>query len=74
MKKIAAIVMIVLLAGCTSATEHGQCVGMFDEKDPKLTYKLSGWNAFMAVIGSSLFFVPTIIVVANETFCPVGKK
>lgn len=74
MKKIAMILMLALLAGCTSSTEFGMCVGAFDEKDPKLTYKLSGWNAFLAVIGTSIFFVPTILVIANETFCPVGRK
>jgi hypothetical protein len=74
MKKTALIVIVVLLAGCTSNTEYGTCIGAFDEKDPKLTYKLSGWNAFMAVLGTSLLFIPTIMVVANNTFCPVAKK
>lgn len=75
MKKAIAITLLAAtLVGCTSSTEFGSCIGLFDDKDPKLTYKLSGWNAFLAVIGTSLFFVPTIIVVANETFCPVGRK
>lgn len=75
MKKIIAILLLAsVLSGCTSSTEFGECVGLFDEKNPKLTYKLSGWNAFVAVIGSGLMFIPTIMVVANETFCPVGKR
>jgi len=64
---------MLAVAGCTSKTEFGDCIGAFDDKDPTLTYKMSANNLFWAVIGSSLI-VPPILVVVNETFCPVGIK
>lgn len=78
MKKILATLAIVAalagVAGCTSSTEHGQCIGAFDDKDPALVYKLSGWNLFMGAIFFEVFFIPPIIVLVDETFCPVAKK
>lgn len=73
-RTIAAVLLLAVLSACTSATEYGPCVGLFDDKDVKLTYKLSGWNLFMAVIGTSFLFIPTIIVAKDETFCPSGRK
>lgn len=64
---------LATLAGCTSHTEFGPCVGAFDEKDPKLVYKISGWNLAMALIFFEII-APPIIVVVDETFCPIGKK
>lgn len=74
MKKIAILLAaLTMLAGCTSRTEHGECIGLFDDKDPALRYDLSGWNVAMAVIFSETIVVP-IVVVLDETHCPVGKK
>lgn len=73
-RAIAAILAVVILAGCTQATDFGPCVGLFDDKDPKLAYKMNGWNVFVAVIGASFFFIPTIFVIKDETFCPVARK
>jgi uncharacterized lipoprotein len=74
MKKIAlALLALALLAGCTSKTEYGQCIGAFDDKRPELHYKLSGWNVAMAVIFSETIVVP-IVVVADETLCPDGAS
>jgi predicted CDP-diglyceride synthetase/phosphatidate cytidylyltransferase len=73
MKKILAILLLAALVGCTSSTEYGQCVGAFDEKDPKLTYKVSAWNVAMGVLFFSLV-APPIFVIVDETFCPVGRK
>jgi hypothetical protein len=73
MKKILAALLLAALVGCTSSTEYGQCVGAFDEKDPKLTYKVSAVNVAMAVIFFSLV-APPIFVIVDETFCPVGRK
>lgn len=42
-------------------------------KDTKLTYKLSANNLVWAILGFSLV-APPVIVVVNETFCPVGRK
>lgn len=73
MKKIAVIIMISLLAGCTSTTEFGSCIGAFDEKNPKLTYKVSIWNTVLAIIFVETIIVPVWVVV-DEALCPVAKK
>jgi hypothetical protein len=75
-KSIAALMLATIMlmsTGCTTHTQYGPCVGAFDEKDPKLSYKLAGWNIFVALAFSWAFIAP-IVVVANETFCPVGTK
>lgn len=74
MKRLIILFALTLLCACTSKTEFGNCVGAFDDKDPKLTYKLSGKNVFLGVVGSELMLIPPIVVLVNETFCPVGAK
>lgn len=73
MRKLAAAVFLVLLVGCTSSTEHGPCIGAFDDRDPKLTYKVSVLNVFLAIIFVETIIVP-IWVVVDETLCPIGRK
>lgn len=74
MKNLISIIAIAaLLAGCTSQTAYGPCIGVLDDKNPELEYKLSVNNTVMAVLFSSTVFVP-ILVVANQHSCPVGVK
>jgi len=74
MKKITILfIFLVLLSGCTTRTEYGDCIGALDDKNPSLLYKLSAWNLFVGIFFSGLI-VPPIIVLANETICPVGYK
>lgn len=72
-RTIAAILLLFALAGCTSSTEYGQCIGAFDDRDPKLTYKISVWNAFLGLFFAGTIIVP-VWVIANETLCPEGRK
>ena len=74
MKKFFIAALIVLtLAGCTSETQFGPCIGAFDDKNPALTYKLSIWNTFLGILFSETIIVP-VVVIANETHCPNGVK
>lgn len=74
MKRIPAFILVaVLLCGCTTRTEHGPCVGAFDEKDPAYVYKLSGWNIAMGFLFFELI-APPIVVAVDETFCPIERK
>lgn len=70
---LAIIVVLISLAGCVSKTQYGPCIGAFEEKDPHLIYKLSVWNVAMAIIGFELI-LPPVVVLVNETLCPVGRK
>ena len=72
MKKLfIALLMILTLAGCTTETQYGQCIGAFDDKNPALTYKPSGWNIGLAVVFVETIIVP-IVVIMDETLCPNG--
>jgi len=73
MKKFLVIMVLALLSGCTTRTEYGQCVGVIEDRDPKLVYKLSIWNTVLAIVFSETIFVP-IVVLANSTLCPEGTK
>jgi hypothetical protein len=74
MKKLLLIVCATaILAGCTTRTDYGDCVGAGEDKNPALTYKLDIWNTFLGILFVETIIVP-IVVVANELYCPVGKK
>jgi hypothetical protein len=68
------LILIMLVTSCTSATQFGPCVGINEDKNPKLVYKYSMWNAFWGLFGFELLFIPTLDVVLNKLECPVGVK
>lgn len=72
-RALAAVLLLLALVGCTSRTEYGECVGAFDERDPHLIYKVSGWNIAMAVLFWELV-APPIVVIVDETLCPEGRN
>ena len=65
--------VLTLLAGCTSRTEFGDCIGLADDRQPNLIYKVSAWNIVVAILGFEMI-APPIFVAVDETFCPIGKK
>lgn len=74
MKRLFAISLILLLlSGCTTRTDYGDCIGAFDERDPTKAYKLDVTNTVVAFLFSWTIFVP-VVVVANQTWCPSANK
>lgn len=74
MKKILLIALAaVFLAGCTTRTQYGECVGVGDDKNPTLHYKADVWNVFLGIVFVETVIVP-LVVVLDETYCPVGVK
>lgn len=71
MKKL--LLLSLLLAGCTTQTPYGKCIGALDKEDPKLTYAISGWNAFLGVIFSETIIVPAVVIL-YEIKCPVNSN
>lgn len=71
-KLLVLIVAAVLLGGCTTRTEYGECIGLGESGQKDLHYKLSAWNLAMGVIFVETLVVP-VVVAANELSCPVGK-
>lgn len=72
-KYLGMALLALVLTGCTNSTHYGECIGAFDDKDPSLKYKVDASNVIIATIFFETLVVP-VIVVANETLCPVGKK
>jgi hypothetical protein len=76
MKTITAILLVFSLLfsiACTSETPHGQCIGAFDDGDPKLIYKADAWNIVLGVIFIETIIVP-VLVVATQIKCPVAER
>ena len=73
MKKLTIIVLMLSASACTSKTEHGRCIGLNGDEDPKLKYEYSAWNIGMGIFFSSLV-IPTIYVALDQLKCPVGTK
>jgi hypothetical protein len=74
MKRI--VLMIIfgfILSSCTTRTDYGPCVGIADEKDPNLTYKVSAWNLVIGIFFMGLV-APPVFVLVDEFYCPVGNK
>lgn len=72
-KLLITLLLTTTLVGCTTKTEFGPCIGAFDEKDPAKIYKVSGWNIAMGILFME-FVVPPIVVLVDNTHCPVGNK
>lgn len=50
MKRLIAILLLISIsASCIDRTQYGECIGAFDEGDPKLRYSISGWNVAMGI-------------------------
>ncbi len=74
MKRIFIILGGVLcLAGCTSSTKYGPCIGALTERKPNLIYEVDVVNVATAFVFSETIFVP-LIVFLDQTRCPIGEK
>ena len=71
--KLLICLIMLSLVGCTSKNEHGECIGAFEDGKPEVQYKVSTWNVVLAALFIETIFVP-VIVVLNQTKCPVGEK
>jgi len=72
MKTAILLCLLALLVGCESSTKYGECVGLSDKKNPALEYKVSAQNLIVGIVFIELI-APPVIVLTDETFCPIGK-
>lgn len=75
MKKFITILMmgaLLFIAGCTSNTEYGECIGVAQEHNPDLKYEYDLTNIVIAIIFSETIIVP-VIIIATDLKCPTGK-
>jgi len=70
---ILAIIAAIFLAGCTTRTDYGECIGIANDKDPALHYKISVLNTVLGVLFIETVIVP-VVVLADNIYCPVGRK
>jgi hypothetical protein len=73
MKKIIVAALLAVLVACEDRTTYGPCIGAFSDPDPQLVYETNGWNIAMGVIFFEMVVLP-IVVIANETKCPVRRR
>ncbi len=73
MKYVIALIFAAMLVGCSSHTEYGPCVGLGEDKNPNLVYKVSAQNIAVAIIFFELI-LPPMFVAVDEFYCPVGFK
>lgn len=72
MKKLSTLTLAVLiLTGCVSKTEFGQCVGVNEKQNPALEYKISAHNLIVGIVFVELI-APPIFVITDQFYCPVG--
>lgn len=63
----------LLFSGCEKENQYGKCVGIDEDKNPNLTYKISTRNVILGVLFFEIL-IPPIVVLASETYCPTGYK
>ena len=72
MRILALLAMFLSVAGCTSHTSYGGCVGVDDsERDPTLRYHLSIRNVIVGTVLFETLIVP-VVVLADQLYCPDG--
>ncbi len=69
--KVLAVAAMVLLAGCTSSTRYGDCVGVLEDKDPTLAYSADVGNIVLGILFFETVVVPAVVVLA-QLECPTG--
>lgn len=67
------LLLLFLIAGCTSNTEYGDCVGINDTKDIALIYEFSTFNIIVAILAAETIIIPSMVIF-NCLECPIGKK
>lgn len=75
MKKLMLLALVAMLSltACTSRTSYGDCIGAFEEEAPGLKYKVDTMNVVWGIVFMETIIVP-VVVVLDETKCPVGRK
>lgn len=68
---LTATMFLMTATACEGSNSHGECVGLFEERNPNATYKVSIWNLVVGAIFSPLIIVPVYIGL-EEVWCPTG--
>ncbi len=74
MKRLLIVTTLILTCTCASKTEFGDCIGINGNEKADLKYDYSIRNIVVGVIFSEMLLIPPILVLMNQTKCPVAKK
>lgn len=67
------VLLALLVSGCTAETPFGKCVGLGEEQDPDLNYRMSVKNLVLGIVFFELI-APPIYVLSEQIYCPTGLK
>ena len=70
---IMSIFVLALLTGCTESTEFGECIGLSDEEEPNLKYKISVRNAIWSFLAVETVIAP-VLWATDFAKCPVARR
>lgn len=67
------LTLCLFVSACTTKTEYGDCIGIGDDRNPNLIYKIDTTNAVLGVVFFEMV-LPPIYWLADDFFCPIGRK
>lgn len=76
MKNMILLVLLVfslVMSGCDTRTQYGECIGVLEDPDPSLVYSYDYGNILIGAIFSETLVVPAIVI-ADCYKCPTSKK
>lgn len=73
MKFALASLLCFARAGCHGSNRYGECIGLGDEADPNLVYKIDVWNTVWSFLGVETLIAP-VLWATSYAKCPVGVK
>ena len=63
----------LLLTGCEQERELGPCIGLVEERDPRLMYEWSARNISLGLLFASAVF-PLVYVILKQAQCPMAQR
>jgi len=73
MKLLSTLALALALSSCTGSNNLGECIGIAEDGNPKLVYKISVRNTFWSFVGFETIIAP-ILWVTDYAKCPIGKR
>lgn len=77
MKKLFAAMLLGLTlfgaSGCRSRTEYGECIGIQEDENTNLHYRVSTRNVILGVVFFETIFAPAVWLLADFK-CPTGPR
>jgi hypothetical protein len=78
MRTFGLLAALVLLTACDDAVRLSDgrtydCVGIFEDRDDRVRYRVDKSNVFVAAVFVETLIVPAVVV-ADQLWCPVSLR